>query len=139
MRTKLLLTILFTALALFMVAACTANQNQTTGSITGGVYNDCNNDGECDCDDKGIADITVRLYEGACGEFMIRSQQSDLQGEFAFRELSPGEYCVMTDVLPTCGGYAGNAPTTSISRKITLEPGQDIDLLWFGYGVEQEQ
>ena len=68
---------------------------------------------------------------------MLQSQQTTTAGEFAFGNLVPGPYCVMTDVLPTCGGFAGNAPTTSISRKITLEPGQDIDLLWFGYGIEQ--
>jgi len=59
MNTKSISRLLFAACAVVFMVACNASEPQATGTITGGVYHDCNNDGECDCDDQGIPDITI--------------------------------------------------------------------------------
>lgn len=119
---------------LLCIAACTPAEEPQTASISGGVFFDCNKDGECEEDEAGIAGMCVRLYAGACGENMIQNHTSDELGEFTFTGLAPGEYCVISDFeLLTCG-YAGNHPTTSISRHVTLEAGMNAELEWFGFG-----
>ena len=122
------------SIMLLCIAACTPVEEPHTASISGGVFFDCNKDGECEEDEAGIAGMCVRLYAGACGENMIQNHTSDKLGEFTFTELAPGEYCVISDFeLLTCG-YAGNHPTTSISRHVTLEAGMNAELEWFGFG-----
>ncbi len=119
------------------LAACN-QQNQTPGKITGGVFCDCNKDGECDQNEEGINNVTVRLYMGACGEQLYETTTTDAQGQFAFTGLEPGDYCVFPDLDPVCGGYAGNFPTSSINRNVTVDPGETTDLLWFGYTIYVE-
>ncbi len=117
------------------LAACTPVAEPQTASISGGIYFDCDKDGACGNDETGIADMPVRLYFGACGENMLQTHKTDQKGEFLFSGLAPGEYCVFPDFeLKTCG-YGGNAPTTSISRHVTLESGMKADLVWFGFGI----
>lgn len=115
-------------------AACTPVEEPHTASISGGAFFDCDKDGECAEDETGIAGMCVRLYFGACGENMIQNHTTNEKGEFTFSGLAPGKYCVVSDFeLRTCG-YDGNAPTTSISRKVTLVSGQKAELEWFGFG-----
>lgn len=117
-----------------LLAACTPVEEPHTASISGGIFFDCDKDGECAEDETGIADMCVRLYHGACGENMIQNHQTNEKGEFLFSELAPGDYCVLTDFeLRTCG-FAGNHPTTAISRNVTLESGMHAELEWFGFG-----
>ena len=117
-----------------LLAACTPVEESHTASISGGIFFDCDKDGECAEDETGIADMCVRLYHGACGENMIQNHKTNENGEFLFSELAPGDYCVLTDFeLRTCG-FAGNHPTTSISRHVTLESGMHAELEWFGFG-----
>jgi hypothetical protein len=117
-----------------VLVACNPVSEPSTASISGGVFFDCNKDGECEEDDTGIADMCVRLYSGGCGEDMIQMHHTNKDGEFQFTGLAAGEYCVISDFeLLTCG-FAGNHPTTSISRHVTLESGQHADLEWFGFG-----
>lgn len=130
---KTCIKVLFT-LPLYL-AACTPVAETTTASITGGIYFDCDKDGRCSNAETGIADMTVRLYFGACGENMVQSHETDENGEFTFSGLAPGEYCVYPDFeLKNCG-YSGNFPTTAISRHVTLESGMKADLTWFGFGT----
>ena len=120
-------------LSLFM-AACTPVEEARTASISGGIFFDCDKDGECADDETGIEGMCVRLYHGACGENMIQNRTTNEEGEFLFSGLGAGEYCVISDFeLRTCG-YDGNAPTTSISRHVTLETGMQAEIEWFGFG-----
>ena len=120
-------------LPLFL-AACTPVEQSSTASISGGVYFDCDKDGECGEEDTGIADMYVRLYFGACGENMVQTHRTDKNGDFSFKGLEPGEYCVYPDFeLKTCG-YDGNFPTTAITRKVTLKAGTNVEIKKFGFG-----
>ncbi len=115
------------------IASFTPVAESHTASISGGVYLDCDQNGECDTEECGIADMPIRLYYGACGENMLQTDITDENGEFKFSELAPGDYCVFPDFeLKTCG-YGGNFPTTAISRNVTLESGTKADLAWFGF------
>jgi len=116
------------------LAACNPVEESKTASISGRIYFDVDNSGGCSNDETGIADMPVRLYYGACGENMLETHYTDENGEFRFSDLGAGEYCVIPDFeFKTCG-YAGNSPTTAISRHVTLESGMKVDLLWFGFG-----
>ena len=118
----------------FVLAACNSATESNTASISGGVFFDCDQNGECAEDETGLADMCVRLYAGTCGDDMIQTHKTDAEGKFQFTGLAAGEYCVLTDFeLRTCG-YAGNHPTTSISRHVTLEDGMHAEVEWFGFG-----
>jgi len=117
-----------------LVAACSPVEESNTASIDGGIFFDCDKDGECADDEDGIAGMCVRLYFGSCGENLIQNHTTNENGEFTFSALAAGEYCVMTDYdLRTCG-FDGNHPTTSISRHVTLENGMKAEIEWFGFG-----
>jgi hypothetical protein len=123
---------LLLALSVSLVA-CNPATEANTAAISGGVFFDCNKDGECEEDETGIADMCVRLYYGACGENLMQTHSTNEKGEFQFAGLAAGEYCVLTDFeLRTCG-FAGNHPTTSISRQVTLESGMNAEIEWFGF------
>jgi len=129
-RTSILLLFLLPLL----LACCTPAEDPMTASISGGIFFDCDKDGECAEDETGIADMCVRLYYGNCGENMIQSHTTNIEGEFQFTGLAAGEYCVLADFdLRTCG-FGGNHPTTSISRHVTLQVGMHAELEWFGFG-----
>jgi hypothetical protein len=133
MTFKKVLTQLLFILAL-LLAACTPVEDPMTASISGGIFFDCDKDGDCAEDETGIADMCVRLYYGGCGENMMQNHNTNEQGEFQFTNLAAGEYCVQSDYdLLTCG-FGGNHPTTSISRHVTLESGMHAELEWFGFG-----
>lgn len=114
--------------------ACTPVEDSNSASISGRVFFDCDKDGECANDEDGIAGMCVRLYFGSCGENMLQNRTTGENGDFLFTGLAAGKYCVMADPeLRTCG-FAGNHPTTSISRHVTLEDGMHADIEWFGFG-----
>ena len=116
------------------LAACTPVTESNTASISGGVYFDCDKNGECDSSETGIADMPIRLYFGACGENILQTHLTNKEGEFEFSELAPGDYCVFPDFeLKTCG-FGGNFPTPLIARHVTLEAGMKASLVWFGFG-----
>ena len=117
-----------------ILLACSPETETNTASISGGVFFDCDKNGECAEDETGLADMCVRLYAGACGEDMMQTHKTNEEGEFQFTGLAPGEYCVMTDFeLRTCG-FAGNHPTTTISRRVTIQDGMHAEIEWFGFG-----
>ena len=131
-RQKVCLQLLF-VLSLFLLA-CTPVEEPKTASISGGIYTDCDKNAQWESSEEGIADMPVRLYFGGCGENLLQTHQTDEKGEFLFSGLAPGEYCVFPDFeFKTCG-YAGNFPTTAITRHVTLESGTKADLVWFGFG-----
>lgn len=117
------------------ISACTPVEDSNSASISGRVFFDCNKDGECEDDDTGIANMCVRLYFGSCVEAnLLQNHTTNENGEFQFTGLAAGEYCVMADPELLSCGFAGNHPTTSISRHVTLEDGQHAELEWFGFG-----
>jgi hypothetical protein len=120
-------------LPLFIVA-CSPAEAPKTASISGRVYFDADNSSSCE-KEPGIAEMPVRLYQGACGENMLETRYTDENGEFLFSDLAPGEYCVIPDFEDKTCGYAGNFPTTAIARHVTLESGTRAELVWFGFGI----
>ncbi len=122
----------FCILPLF-IAACTPVEAPKTASISGRVYFDIDNSSSCE-KEPGIAGMPVRLYLGACGENMLETRYTNENGEFVFAHLAPGDYCVIPDFEDKTCGFAGNFPTTAISRHVTLETGTKADLVWFGFG-----
>jgi hypothetical protein len=115
------------------LAACNPVEVPKTASISGRVYLDIDNSSSCE-KEPGIGNMPVRLYVGACGEKMLETRYTNENGEFVFLKLAPGEYCVIPDFEDKTCGYAGNFPTTAISRRVTLESGTKADLVWFGFG-----
>ena len=114
-------------------SACTPVEEPKTASISGGIFFDADENGKYSEEESGKADMCVRLYYGACGENMIENRTTNENGEYQFTNLTPGQYCVITDFeLLTCG-YGGNNPTTSISRRVKLESGMHAELEWFGF------
>lgn len=135
MRTLARTAIYLMFILLLGFAACTPVEDLNSASISGRVFFDCDKDGECADDETGIAGMCVRLYSGSCSkENLLQNHTTDKNGEYQFTGLAAGEYCIMTDPeLLTCG-FAGNHPTTSISRHVTLEDGMHAELEWFGFG-----
>ena len=117
-----------------LLVACSPAEAPKPASISGRVYFDANNSSSCE-KEPGIAEMPVRLYQGACGENMLETHYTDENGEFLFSNLAPGEYCVIPDFEDKTCGYAGNFPTTAISRHVTLESGSQAELVWFGFGI----
>jgi len=116
------------------LVACTPVEEPDTASISGRVFLDSDNSGECENSESGIAGMTVRLYAGVCGENLLETHYTNDSGEFIFSDLAPGEYCVFPDFEYRSCGFAGNYPTKGISRRVTLESGMKADLVWFGFG-----
>jgi hypothetical protein len=105
--------------------------NQDTGSITGRVFLDENADTffeECDCD-CGVKDIPVRLYKDRCAGLILQTAKTDEHGYFHFKALEPGGYCVMPDAKMICEGFQ---PTKSITQRVQVKPGEDVEAEWFG-------
>lgn len=119
---------------LMFLAACSPVEAPKTASISGRVYFDADKSSSCE-KEPGIAEMPVRLYQGACGENMLETHYTDENGEFMFSDLAPGDYCVIPDFEDKTCGYAGNFPTTAISRHVTLESGTRAELVWFGFGI----
>jgi len=99
------------------------------GSISGGVFDDQNNNGARNGGEPGISNITVRLGTGACGSTGMATTTSASNGSFSFDNLPPGTYCVSIHIIPTCGEWIA---TTTQQRTVTLSPGDNKLIAWFG-------
>lgn len=120
----------FCLLFIAALAACAPDSEPETGTITGNVFIDCDQDGECDCDDIGFADVSIQIFREQCAGVPLQTIDTADDGTFQFTGLEPGEYCVMSNLKPNCGGYF---PTTTITQEVVLEPGQELQLESFGY------
>jgi SdrD B-like domain/Secretion system C-terminal sorting domain len=99
------------------------------------VWNDLNNDGIQDLNEKGIAGITVNLYDGT-GK-LVASTVTNATGNYFFPNLIPGDYQVGFANIPkgsmfspqTTGsdlGLDSNVDsTTGLSEIFTLNPGEN--------------
>jgi len=100
------------------------------GSISGGVWNDMNNNGGIDSGEGGLSGIKVKLGAGSCSSTGMGNQNTNSSGAFTFSDLEPGTYCV-TVVNPdtTCSGWV---PTNGMQRTVTVGPGEAKLIVWFG-------
>ena len=127
---KKLIIALICVLAVTALAACSQTGRTEPGTIKGDVFLDCNQDGECDCDDIGFADVSIQIFIEQCAGIPLQTIDTDDDGTFQFTGLEPGDYCVMSNLKPNCGGHF---PTTTITQQVTLEAGQVLQLKSFGY------
>ena len=130
-RRSLSLILVFLALALFFSACNQVNApSENPGSISGRVFFDKNADEGCNDCECGLEQVKIRLYEESCQGLFLQTVYSDSDGYFHFLDLTPMTYCVLSDLPPTCDGYLA---TTSTSQIVTMSPGEEVELSWFGY------
>lgn len=127
--------IFLVCLSLGTLAACSVlapEEEAAPGGITGRVYLDEDADRECDiCDcDFYLDGIEIRLFRDRCAGLEIQTVDTDEEGIFYFGELEPGPYCVSPRVKLLCEGYQ---PTTSITQKVEVKPGEVVEAPWFGF------
>ncbi|OQX23245.1 MAG: hypothetical protein BWK80_27000, partial [Desulfobacteraceae bacterium IS3] len=83
--------------------------------ISGTVYNDVNGNRMPDAGEKGIGNVPVELLDSSGN--VIESAVTDSSGNYAFRNLEPGDYRVqVTDP-------AGYTPTTDSEVPVSVGPG----------------
>lgn len=131
-KTRPLLAVAAILLLAAALAGCGQESEGEPGTITGRVYLDEDADAECElCDcDFYLEGITIRIYAGNCGGLAYQETVTDAEGLFAFADMPPGEYCVTPKVKTICEGYQ---PTTPIQQKVTLLPGETVEVDWFGF------
>jgi hypothetical protein len=127
---KRIITALISLLIIAVFSACSSNGGDDPGTIIGDVFIDCDQDGECDCEETGFADVSIQIFMDECGGVPLQTIDTDENGDFEFTGLEPGPYCVMSNLKPNCGGHF---PTTTITQEVVLEPGQTLELESFGY------
>lgn len=67
--------------------------------IQGFVWNDVDQDGVQDVNEKGLPNITVKLYDSA--KVLVNTAITDKKGRYQFDKLTPGDYYVK--VVPSAG------------------------------------
>lgn len=102
------------------------------GTISGGVFSDFNSNGIRNSSEPGISGITVRLGSGACGSTGLASTTTSSSGSFSFSNVAPGTYCVSITFSSSCGNWEATTPT---QQTITLGPGENKLIAWFGLRV----
>jgi hypothetical protein len=115
-----------------MVNGAGGDRSAEMGGITGRVFLDENADTffkDCDCD-CGLEHIPIRLYRNDCGGLIVQTAKTDAEGYFHFDGLEPGPYCLMPDIKMICEGYQ---PTKSITQKVEVKAGEQVEAEWFGY------
>ncbi len=102
------------------------------GNISGGVYNDMNGNGIRNSGEPGISNVTIRLGSGACGSSGLANTTTAGNGSFSFNNVPAGTYCVSVVIDTSCGAWL---PTGATQRTITLGPGENLLVVWFGYAA----
>ena len=93
----------------------------SNGSITGIVYNDDNENGIQDKDEKGIGGVTVTLVDENGNTVATTTTNED--GSYTFEEVEPGDYTVVVGADPNGGDL-----TTSGNVNITITPGNNTEV-----------
>lgn len=86
------------------------------GSIGCSVFDDANQNGTHDADEKGLGGVTIRLFNDKDEE--VASTTTAADGSYSFADLAPGTYKV-SQVLPE--GYSN---TTPVERSTTVLSGK---------------
>lgn len=79
----------------------------TNGSLSGYVYEDCDNDGVQDNGEVGIANVTVSLY-ASNGTTLLATTKTDSTGKYSFNNLPAGTYVIKES---TPSGYLDGKET----------------------------
>lgn len=104
--------------------------HEEAGTISGSVYCDQDENGQCGCDEHGLKGIHIQLFAKHCGGVALQTIHTDKDGNFSFHVPKAGQYFVMADLDYVCGG---RVPTTSTCQKVALEAGETVTLEGFGY------
>lgn len=104
--------------------------HEEAGTITGSVYCDEDEDGQCGCEERGLRDIHIQLFTGHCGGTALQTIHTDREGHFSFHVPKPGHYFVKVDLEYVCGG---RVPTTDTCQEVNLGAGETVELTPFGY------
>lgn len=111
---------------------------QPTASLGDFVWFDSNINGIQDSGEKGIAGVTVKLFDASNDSF-VQSVVTDDNGKYLFADLEPGNY-YLEFIVPTgftispigsaADGVDSDAdPSTKRTAVITLDPGEN-DMTW---------
>ncbi len=120
---------------------CTIVNDDIPSSIGDSIWLDEDGDGIQDAGEDGIANVTVYLCEAGVSPCdattAIATTTSDANGDYIFDDVPPGDYTVAVDTstLPTgLTNQTGDPDSTLDSQStITLNAGEDIDIVDFGY------
>ncbi len=84
--------------------------------ITGVVWEDFDDNGLMDADEKRISDVTLKLYDATTDEF-ISSTTSNKNGSYTLSDLKPGTYYVVAEY--NTAKYGLTQPNASYDRSIS--------------------
>jgi protocatechuate 3,4-dioxygenase beta subunit len=96
-------------------------QQNTSGSIGNFVFNDVNNNGIQDQNERGIQDVTVTLYD-ELGINVIKTIITDVLGNYTFNDLPAGNYVVGFSNITN--GYALVTPGQGNNNAMDSDPDQ---------------
>jgi Ca2+-binding RTX toxin-like protein len=119
----------------------TVNGLSTSGSLSGVVWEDFNNDGQVDFGEAGLRGVTVRLTgTDDLGNAVSLTQTTDADGAYVFRDLRPGNYKV-TEAQPAgylqgidSVGTAGGILSATDQFSVTL--GAGVSGLNYNFGEQ---
>jgi hypothetical protein len=103
-----------------------------SGSIMGRVYCDLDNNGICDCEEQGLKDISIKIFDRQCGGNALQTVHTDAEGNFSFQNFDEGTYFILVDLDYVCGG---RVPTTKSCQQVRLPADETISLDPFGFSV----
>ena len=75
-----------------------------SASVGDRVWEDLNGNGEQDANENGVAGVTVRLLNSA-GDTVIKTTTTDVNGEYLFTHLAPGDYQIEFAKPETFSGF----------------------------------
>lgn len=116
------------------------NFGERTGSLSGLVYNDTNNNGVRDANEPVIGGVTVTLTgTDARGETVTRTTVTQADGSYVFTDLQGGTYSVTEtqpdgydDGIDTAGTSGGTSDGADTINQIVLAPATDASGYLFG-------
>ena len=108
-------------------ATGTIHYPAATGSVSGLVFDDLNDNGTQDPGEPGLAGWTVALYNG--GTF-VASANTDSDGNYAINNVAPGTYTLAEQLQ---GGYTETYPTApGTYQNVTIKAGGALTGFDFG-------
>ncbi len=107
--------------------------DETTGSLSGTVFNDLNNDGVQDPGESGIEGVEVTLTgTDDLGNPVTATATTDANGDYVFDYLLSGDYTIAEtqppgylDGIDTAGTAGGDDSVDDVISAIPLDPGED--------------